>query len=83
MPIYEYEAKGKNEGCEFCRKRFELLQKISDPPLENCPECGALVRKIISSHSVGASRSGFDDKAKTAGFHKLQRTGKGEYEKKY
>jgi hypothetical protein len=41
------------------------------------------VRKRISLPSIGSSASGVDDRAKKAGFHKLKRTGKGEYEKLY
>jgi len=33
--------------------------------------------------AVGASRSGLDDRAKAAGFTKLKRLGKGEYERQY
>jgi hypothetical protein len=41
------------------------------------------VRKKISVPAVGGSSSGFDAKAKNAGFSKLKRIGKGEYEKQY
>ena len=41
------------------------------------------LKKMISAPSVGASQSNFDDRAKNAGFHKLQKLGKGEYEKQY
>ena len=81
MPIYEYKA--VSHGCKYCRRRFEVRQKMTEPPLEKCPQCGAPVVKQISAPAVGRSQSGFDDRAKAAGFHKLKRTGKGEYEKKY
>lgn len=32
MPIYEYE-------CKACGHRLEKLQKISAPPLKDCPTC--------------------------------------------
>ena len=83
MPIYEYSAEQASRSCALCRERFERLVRLSDPPLTQCPDCGAPIRKVISAPSVGASKSGFDNRAKQAGFHKLQRTGKGEYEKKY
>lgn len=83
MPIYEYQAKNKAGSCEYCSKGFEQLEKISDPPLKKCPKCNAPVKKLISTPSVGASKSGLDERAKSAGFHKLQRLNKGEYEKKY
>ncbi|MEL0034923.1 MAG: zinc ribbon domain-containing protein [Gammaproteobacteria bacterium] len=33
MPIYEYK-------CKACEHKFDKLQKISDEPLEICPDCG-------------------------------------------
>ena len=83
MPIYEYQAEEPTRNCSCCRRPFEALRKLSDPPLAACPRCGAPVVKLISAPSVGASRSGLDARAKHAGFHKLQRLGKGEYEKRY
>ncbi len=42
MPIYEYK-------CESCGAEFERLQKISDPPLKVCGECGSeSVKKLVS-----------------------------------
>lgn len=43
MPIYEY-------TCKNCDHAVERLQKISDPPLQDCPECGQPeLRKKISA----------------------------------
>lgn len=43
MPIYEY-------ACKNCQHEFEALQKISDPPLRDCPQCGqAELQKKISA----------------------------------
>lgn len=83
MPIYEYRAKNEKRNCSYCKDGFEIMQSISDSKLEKCPECGAPVEKLISVPSVGASRTGFDDRAKAAGFSKLKKLGKGEYERKY
>lgn len=84
MPIYEYAARDPDQtACDYCRRSFEQIQRISDPPLTHCPKCGAPVVKLISAPTVGASRSGADDRARAAGFHKLKRRGKGEYEKIY
>jgi len=83
MPIYEYQVSKGSAGCEYCAEGFEILQKLSDPLLEQCPKCGKPVTKQISAPSLGASKSGFDDRAKSAGFHKLEKRDKGTYEKKY
>ena len=34
MPIYAYK-------CESCGHAKDILRKISDPPLTECPQCGA------------------------------------------
>lgn len=85
MPVYEYEARDAEEGggCEACRTPFEVVQKIADEPLKTCPKCGAPLRKLIPHVALGRSRSGLDDRAKAAGFTKLKKIGKGEYEKMY
>ena len=42
MPIYEYQ-------CADCGAVFEVMQKISAPAPDNCPECsGANLKKLIS-----------------------------------
>ncbi|MEZ5316646.1 MAG: FmdB family zinc ribbon protein [Vicinamibacterales bacterium] len=52
MPLYEYE-------CQSCHKRFERIQKFSDPPVETCPECGGPVTKLISSPAIQFKGSGW------------------------
>lgn len=43
MPIYEYQ-------CESCSHRLEKLQKMSDAPLTDCPECGqSTLKKLVSA----------------------------------
>lgn len=43
MPFYEYE-------CQSCKFYTEIMQKISDPPLEKCPSCGKnAMKKLISA----------------------------------
>ncbi len=83
MPVYRYEVKDGAAGCRRCRGGFEVVQAMSDPRLETCPECGAAIVKTPVASSVGRSEAAFDDRAKSAGFSKLKRLGKGEYEKQY
>ena len=51
MPIYEYQ-------CTACDKEIEVLQKISDDPLQTCPVCGesALKKKISAASSDGGDK---------------------------
>lgn len=83
MPIYEYQAKSEKKSCDHCAEGFDVIQQIADPHVKRCPECSSLVVRIISVPSVGASTANFDDRAKSSGFHKLKKLGKGEYEKQY
>lgn len=42
MPTYEYE-------CTKCGHRFELFQKMSDPPRKRCPKCRGRVRRLLGT----------------------------------
>lgn len=43
MPIYEYR-------CESCGHELDKLQKLSDAPLTDCPECGQpALKRLISA----------------------------------
>jgi putative FmdB family regulatory protein len=42
MPIYEY-------ACNNCDHVLDALQKMSDPPLVDCPECGEPALKRLLS----------------------------------
>lgn len=43
MPIYEYE-------CTSCHHHFDLMQKINDDPIKQCPVCNQnTVTKLISA----------------------------------
>ncbi len=83
MPIREYQAKDPNQGCGLCRQPFEQIEGLNQPPGAGCPRCGVPLVRLISAPAIGASRSGFDARAKSSGFHKLKKLGHGEYEKQY
>ncbi len=48
MPIYEYKCENGHV--------FDVMQKLSEDPLQRCVECGAPVRKVL--HPVGISFKG-------------------------
>ncbi|MCL1815685.1 MAG: zinc ribbon domain-containing protein [Treponema sp.] len=41
MPTYEYE-------CKSCEHNFETFQSMSDAPLNECPQCGKELRRLIN-----------------------------------
>ena len=42
MPTYEYE-------CGSCHRTFEVRQRISEPSLTTCDECGGPVHRLLSA----------------------------------
>jgi putative FmdB family regulatory protein len=52
MPTYEY-------LCKSCNHRFEQWQKMTDDPLEICPECGGHVRRVLYPAGIVFKGSGF------------------------
>lgn len=42
MPTYEYE-------CLKCGHRFDLFQRMTDPPRKRCPRCRGKVRRLVGS----------------------------------
>jgi putative FmdB family regulatory protein len=42
MPTYDYE-------CTKCGYSFEVFQKISEEPLQMCPECKGKLKKLIGA----------------------------------
>jgi putative FmdB family regulatory protein len=52
MPLYEYQ-------CQKCRRRFEKIQKINDPPCKKCSSCGGPLKKLLSSPAIQFKGNGF------------------------
>jgi putative FmdB family regulatory protein len=53
MPIYEYQ-------CDKCGHHLEALQKISDKPLRECPECGKhSLKRLMSAPLFRLAGSGW------------------------
>ena len=53
MPIYEYR-------CQSCNHNLEVMQKLSDPELRDCPACGQpQLKKLISAVSFRLKGSGW------------------------
>lgn len=65
MPIYEYE-------CSACGHRLDVLQKMSDQPLTDCPVCHkSALQKLVSPAGFQLKGTGwyatdFRDKGKKA-----------------
>lgn len=81
MPIYQYSCEGV--GCPHCCNGIEVLQRLSDAPLENCAECGSAVHRVLSTASVisGQAHQLKESHVEKHGFTQYRRAGKGLYEK--
>jgi len=53
MPIYEYR-------CSACDHKLESLQRLSDPPLKTCPQCGKeTLTKMVTAAGFQLKGSGW------------------------
>ncbi len=53
MPIYEYQ-------CQSCGNEVEVIQKVSDDPLKDCPVCNKPdLKKKVSAAAFRLSGSGW------------------------
>ena len=53
MPIYEYR-------CSACGQEHEVLQKVTEPPLTECPSCGRPgLQKLLTAAGFHLKGSGW------------------------
>ncbi|MBI4356414.1 MAG: zinc ribbon domain-containing protein [Gammaproteobacteria bacterium] len=77
MPIYEYQ-------CEACGHQLEAMQKVSDAPLKQCPNCEKRkLKKMISMTSFRLKGGGWyaTDFAKSPHPNPLPQAGEGDKDK--
>ena len=86
MPTYVYQVI-KEDGSDG--EIFEVVQRMSDPPLKTHPETNEPVRRIPQAPTIPGNWSDHATKQKLSaknldrlGFTKYERAGDGHYEKK-
>ena len=52
MPTYEYK-------CKQCEHRFEVMQRITEDALTECPECNGEIRRVLFPAGVVFKGSGW------------------------
>lgn len=81
MPLYVYQVI-EPDGTEG--EVFEVIQRMSDPPLETHPESGKPVRRLLAAPNAvtrfGAGNLSSDRLGKL-GFTQYKKAGGGRYEK--
>ncbi|HSR66999.1 MAG TPA: zinc ribbon domain-containing protein [Acidobacteriota bacterium] len=45
MPLYEFQ-------CKDCHQTLEVIQRVSDPPPQECPQCGGTMTKLLSAPAI-------------------------------
>jgi putative FmdB family regulatory protein len=62
MPVYVYQ-------CETCGITFERRQRMTEPALEDCPECDGHVHRVMQPVGIVFKGSGFyvtDNRSKSS-----------------
>lgn len=81
MPIYVYHP-STEKCCGHCEGSFEQLQKIGEPPLDSCPECGSPVAQTVTAPNIASpSPSMKEENLGKHGFTQYRKLEKGVYEK--
>ena len=52
MPTYGYK-------CKACEHTFEVVQKMTDDPVKECPECKGKVKRMLYPVGIVFKGSGF------------------------
>jgi putative FmdB family regulatory protein len=52
MPTYEYKAVDLDRSCNHCRAGFETIQRMTDPPLAQCPQCKNSIYRVLFAPMV-------------------------------
>ncbi|MGC8863255.1 MAG: FmdB family zinc ribbon protein [Armatimonadota bacterium] len=52
MPTYVYR-------CKTCEHQFETVQRITEEPVKQCPECGSEVSRLLFPVGIVFKGSGF------------------------
>lgn len=79
MPLYEYAP--TSGPCAQCKGGFEVMQRIADAKLTQCPACGQPCERKISRVALGGKYSTSEAAIKSSGFTRYQKAENGVYER--
>ena len=79
MPLYDYAP--TSGQCGQCNGRFEVFQKISEPRLAACPQCGQACERLVSAVTITGKYSTSNSRVKELGMTKYVKAGDGVYER--
>ena len=79
MPLYEYAP--ISGSCNQCRGSFEVMQRIADDKLTQCPACGQPCERQMSAVALGGKYSTSAAAIKSSGMTKYKKAENGVYER--
>ncbi|MBI5107311.1 MAG: zinc ribbon domain-containing protein [Rhodocyclales bacterium] len=79
MPLYEYAPSSGH--CDQCAGKFEVVQRMADDKLSQCPRCGQACERQISRVALGGKYSTSESAIKNSGFTRYQKAENGVYER--
>jgi len=79
MPLYDYAP--TSGQCERCEGRFEVMQRLAEPRLTQCPACGQACERLVSAAAIGGRYATSNSRVKELGMTKYVKAGDGYYER--
>ncbi len=52
MPTYAYRATDSEKGCPYCRRGFEIIQRMTESALAACPQCKNPISRVLFAPTV-------------------------------
>lgn len=85
MPVYTYQIVHDDGSVG---ETFDVMRKMSDPPLEHHPETGEAVQRVYQPAHIAGMSNAIHDKTRLSdknlekqGFTAYRKNGKGHYER--
>lgn len=79
MPLYEYAP--LSGQCDVCHGRFEVVQRLSEDKLTQCPTCQKPCERQISCVALGGKYAITESRLKESGLTAYRKAEKGVYER--
>jgi len=79
MPLYVYAP--LSGQCDQCHGHFEVMQRLAEDKLTQCPTCAKPCERQICAVRLGGKYSTSDSAVKAAGMTKYRKAESGVYER--
>ena len=52
MPTYAYRATDSEKSCPYCKRGFEIIQRMTESALAICPQCKNPISRVLFAPTV-------------------------------